>query len=476
MALDEVTAPSRVDPFVRDASTVVGGPVGRHTRFGAATFWNPLRVLVVLSILTFSLGWFAKKPCTEQVWSNHYQYTRMCYSDVYALFYSEGLDKGLVPYVDHPVEYPVVTGGVMWLASKVGDENAKDFFNVTSALLLVCAVGVVILTAKTAGRRRPWDAALVALAPGLFLHGTTNWDLVAALFLALGMWAWSRRQPALAGLWLGLGAATKLYPAVLLGALFFLCLRAKRMREWWMAFAATVGTVLLVYAPVVLNSNTFEFDDCDKGKVLQPAWERFFALNRCRAADWDSFAFMLQHWTGKFFDHGALNLVTAVLGFCVVAVVGIIVLTAPRRPRLAQVAFLMLAGLLLVNKVNSPQYTIWLIPLAALARPRWGAFLAWQFAELLVVFTRFYHFVYVGTGGKDGIEVAWFITAVLVRNALLLVVMGLVVREIYRPYHDAVRRDGEDDPGGGVLDGALDRNEVADDQWLPPARAATAPA
>lgn len=468
MAIDEVTAPSRVDPFVRDASTIVGGPVGRHTRFGAATFWTPLRILIALSMLTFTLGWFAKKPCTDRGWTDHYQYTRMCYSDVYALFFAEGLDKGLVPYVDHPVEYPVVTGGVMWLAAQVGDDNAKDFFNVTAILLLASAVGTVVFTARSAGRRRPWDAALVALAPGLFLHGTTNWDLIAAFLTALGLWSWSRRQPALAGLWLGLGIATKLYPGVLLAALFFLCVRAKRMREWWMATAAAVGTVVLVYVPVVMNSGTFEFNDCDKGTVMQPAWERFFALNRCRPADWDSFAFMYQRWSGTFLDHKVLNTITLVAGITVVSIVGLIALTAPRRPRVTQIAFLLLAGLLLVNKVNSPQYTIWLIPLAALARPRWGAFLAWQFSEALVMFTRFYFFVHEGTQGKDGIEDTWFISAVLLRNALLVTVMALVVREIYRPYHDVVRRDGEDDPAGGVLDGALDRGEVADDQWLPP--------
>jgi uncharacterized membrane protein len=185
---------------------------------------------------------------------------------------------------------------------------------------------------------------------------------------------------------------------------------------------------------------------------------------------------MYQRWTGNFLDHSTLNRITAVGVIAVVLLVGIVSLSAPRRPRVAQVMFLLVAGFLLVNKVNSPQYTIWLIPLAALARPRWGAFLAWQFAEFLVVFTRFYYFVWEGTKGADGIEDRWFIGAVLLRNGLLMLLMALVVREIYRPYHDVVRRDGEDDPAGGVLDGALDRDETVGDpgdygerdQWVPP--------
>ncbi|HEX8002413.1 MAG TPA: glycosyltransferase 87 family protein [Mycobacteriales bacterium] len=471
MTPDEVSAPSRVDPFVRDASTVVGGPVGKHTRFGAAHFWSPLRILVVLGMLTFTAGFFAKMPCAGHAWANHYQYTRLCYSDVYALYFAEGLDDDKVPYVDHPVEYPVVIGGAMLAASKVGDDG-RDFFLVTSALLLACAVGTVILTGRLAGRRRPWDAALVALAPGLLLHGTTNWDLISAFLLALAMWAWARRQPGVAGLWLGLGIATKLYPGMLLVALFFLCWRAKRMREWAIASAVSIATAALVYAPVIAASKSFAYTDCETNqRVMQKAWLRFFALNRCRPADWDSFAFIWQRWRGEFLDHTTLNRITAVLVIAVVAAVGIVTLTAPRRPRVAQVMFLLLAGFLLVNKVNSPQYTIWLIPLAALARPRWGAFLSWQAAEILVMFTRFYFFVHEGTNGADGIPDRWFIGAVLLRNGLLMLVMALVVREIYRPYHDAVRRDGEDDPAGGVLDGALDRDEVVVggyDQWVPP--------
>jgi hypothetical protein len=46
---------------------------------------------------------------------------------------------------------------------------------------------------------------------------------------------------------------------------------------------------------------------------------------------------------------------------------------------------------------------------------------------------------------------------VLVRDAALIFLMVCVVYEILRPLHDVVRRDGSDDPAGGVLDDALDR-------------------
>ena len=37
---------------------------------------------------------------------------------------------------------------------------------------------------------------------------------------------------------------------------------------------------------------------------------------------------------------------------------------------------------LIFSKVWSQQFVLWLLPLLVLARPQWGAFLAWQFAEV----------------------------------------------------------------------------------------------
>ena len=39
---------------------------------------------------------------------------------------------------------------------------------------------------------------------------------------------------------------------------------------------------------------------------------------------------------------------------------------------------------LLTTKVWSPQYSLWLVPLLALARPRWRLTLVWQFSEIAV--------------------------------------------------------------------------------------------
>jgi hypothetical protein len=57
----------------------------------------------------------------------------------------------------------------------------------------------------------------------------------------------------------------------------------------------------------------------------------------------------------------------------------------------------------------------------------------------------------------DGIGVDWFLSALLLRDGVLVVIAALVVREVLEPERDVVRADGVDDPAGGVLDGRPDR-------------------
>jgi uncharacterized membrane protein len=463
-----VVPPSRDDPVVRGASELVGGPVGRHAALGRHWFWTPMRVVLALTLLTFGLGYLQKAPCRSRGFgeNNFYAYSRLCYTDVYALYYAEGLHEGKVPYVDHPVEYPAVIGGVMHVANEAteavsdeGEANPRAFFDITAFLLGLCALVVAATTLKLSGRR-PWDAALVALAPGLFFHGTTNWDLVATALAGVGLLLWARRRPAAAGVLLGVAAATKLYPAFFFLPLLVLAVRARRVREWAVSAACGFTAFAALNAVVYLVAGSFDWDDDGR---TRNALFRFYEGNQDRGADWDSLFFLVEQLMKRLTDNAAwafpttgangdvitLNLLVAITTMLAVVGVCLLAALAPRRPRVGQVLFLTVAGFLLANKVNSPQFTIWLIPLAVMARPRWGRFLAWQAAELLVVFTRFYFFL--SFDDNRGIGVGWFLGAVVIRDALLVWLMAGVIREMWRPERDAVRADGVDDPAGGVL-------------------------
>jgi hypothetical protein len=252
--------------------------------------------------------------------------------------------------------------------------------------------------ARLAGRR-PFDAALFALAPLLVLHGTTNWDHGrdgADLRRLLRSVAEQPGRPA--GVWIGLATAAKLYPLLLLLPLGLLCLRAGRLPAFWRAAVPALLVPVLVTAPVYLTSPSFAEVDgtqvavagsplerlgVDGLAALAPrtvlpdgtvginAAYRFVELNSTRPADWDSLWYALQRLRGTSLDGvvpagqapTVLNTAVAVSLLLGLAGVALLALRAPRRPRLAQLAFLVVVVFLVTNKVWSPQFSLWLVPL-----------------------------------------------------------------------------------------------------------------
>jgi uncharacterized membrane protein len=200
--------------------------------------------------------------------------------------------------------------------------------------------------------------------------------------------------------------------------------------------------------------------------VLAPGnWAWFFVFSRERPANPESIWNIALHATDHRILDGPLaagelpSVLNAVVTVCLLGLaagVAWLALAAPVRPRVAQLAFLLVAGFLLLNKVWSPQFSLWLLPLAVLARPRWRSLLLWQATEVLVWVVTMLH--YLGTDNR-GIEVEWFFLGVLLRDVAVVVLMALVVRDVLRPDGDVVRTSwpGVDDPAGGQLDRAQDR-------------------
>jgi uncharacterized membrane protein len=418
-----------------------------------AVLAGSVTALIIASLAGSALGLLNKAACRAGAWNiGVEQYQAHCYTDIYPLYFGEGLWKGQIPYLNHPVEYPVLIGGAMqaasWLVRPITNPylRGREFFDVTTAALAICAIVGVLATAYLAGRSRRWTALLVALAPGLILASFINWDMIAMALTAMAMVAWAAKRGVLAGVLFGLAVATKFYPIVLIAALFLLCLRAGRMRAFWVTASSAAVAWLVVNVPVAVANFT--------------GWSRFYQLNSTRGADWGSiwYFFETEHWPvlGSM-GLGALNLVSLLLFVIAAALIAVLILAAPRRPRLPQVFFLILAAFLLVNKVWSPQYVIWLVPLVVLARPRLWSYILWQIAEVGYFFAIWAYLITVSSPqSPGGISAGLYFTSVLARFGTVALLCALVVADILRPGRDIVRTAGEDDPAGGVLAGAPD--------------------
>ncbi len=494
---DDRDLPSRTDPLGAALCGAIGGPVGRHALIGRTRVMTPVRVMFIIALVFLALGWSTKAPCLQTIgsgapdqrvanWDHQRAYYSLCYSDTVPLYGAELLSQGKFPYKSswleldpqgkprqqydgsaavRYMEYPVLTGIYQYVSMSLaktytvvakatklpvlnGVAEVVMFFNIAAFGLALAWMGTVWATAMLAGRR-VWDAALVAASPLLIFQIFTNFDALATALAIGGLLAWSRRRPTLAGVLIGLGVAAKLYPALFLLPLLALGVRTGRLAEAVRTGAVAAITWVLINLPVML--------------VYPRGWSEFFRLNTRRTQDMDSIFNVVRSFTGwQGLDPGlgfweppvVLNAVVAVLfGLCCAAI-AYIAWTAPQRPRLAQLAFLVVAAFLLVNKVWSPQFSLWLVPLAVLALPHRRILLAWMTIDALVWVPRMF---YLYGEQNKGLPEQWFTATVLLRDLAVVGLVILVIRQIYRPAQDLVRLGGRiDDPSGGVFDRADD--------------------
>ncbi|WP_406735152.1 glycosyltransferase 87 family protein [Streptomyces sp. NBC_01108] len=449
-----VVRPTHQDEIAEAGSELIGGRSGRWTRLGS-TALTPVGVIALVALGMFVLGMVQKLPCYNWAWFRGAgsQYTHACYSDIPHLYVARGFSEGLVPYFDRLpgdmqyLEYPVLTGVFMQIASWLTpggsiQHREQMYWMVNAGMLMICAVIIAVCVART-HRRRPWDGLLVALAPAFALTATINWDLLAVALTAAAVLMWARGRAVAFGILIGLATAAKLYPVLLLGPLFVLCWRAGKWRELGLAALGTAASWLVVNLPVMA--------------FAPEGWNKFYTFSEERGIDFGSFWLIITQRTGNTIEVSTVNDLSILLMLVLCAAIGALTLMAPRRPRFAQLAFLVVAAFILVNKVYSPQYVLWLIPLAALARPRWRDFLIWQACEVMYFLGIWMYLAYTTSGDKhQGLPVEGYQLAIILHLLGTLYLCAVVVRDILMPERDVVRRDGSDDPSGGVLDGARD--------------------
>jgi uncharacterized membrane protein len=370
----------------------------------------PLRsILFVLGVMLV-IALAVKLPCLTSKEVQRGATFRPCYSDIVPLFTIRHLNQGKFPYLQTPVEYPVLTGVYMGTLARVSSTPGTFF--------LLNAIGLAAAALITAGllyHLRGSRALYFAAATSIIWYAFLNWDLLAVALATGAIVAYLSRRPVLAGVLIGLGISTKLYPGLLLIPFVVDAARTRDRRQSVEILGATVLSWLVVNAP---------FGN----------WSLFFRFNSSRTAEFNSLYFVACH---RLLGQLRCRNVSVINGLSVALfLAGAVIVWRAKTRRFPEVprwtfTLALILLFLLTTKIYSPQYALWVLPWFALVLPDvrlWAAFLA---TDAAVYFTEFAWLRrYAGLAGWP----VWAVELAIVLRAAVIV--ACLIAWIRRPGTD----------------------------------------
>ena len=293
---------------------------------------------------------------------------------------------GGVPYRDFDLEYPPLAAAIFWLAGVLPGDYGFGF----SALMLGCLIATalsVVATARamdTTPLRRAGAGVAVAISP-LLLGGMvqTRYDL--ALTAALGWMLWAAVTRRFGWMWTLLAAAVliKLIPLALVPVLIIWHRHQRDTLAAVRGGAAALAGVAAVTLPFVIMAPSGTWDligyHLDRPLQIESSGAAYLlglhALADIPLSVENSFG--SQGLSGRG-PAAIAGLSTAVLLGLLVAIAWSLVVGL-RRSRPPGDARLFMAAscstvvaLLVAGKVLSPQFMLWLLPVAFLVTGRYG--------------------------------------------------------------------------------------------------------
>jgi uncharacterized membrane protein len=435
----------------------VDGPRSNH--FGRTA----MAVLVLLCGLTLLIGFANKDRCTgpsfDQWGRSQPDYEQrnkqeVCYSDIQHLWIGRDVDRHVFPYVHGAinakgvliggsVEYPVLTGLLIWAGAIFTDTDAG--FLMFSALLMA---PFGLATAWLLGKLSRWRALLWAIGPPLVLYAFHNWDLpvvlcaVAAVYVVHRGWGKAGADRPLvdravaASVLLGIGFAFKIYPALfVLPLMLYVLTGGRRGRELPAGkrydWAGTVKVALASIITVVLVNLPFAL-------FGYQGWLASFEFQGQRRVDITTNSIWFWGMRPFMSDDSMQSLVSVLSPVCMaVSFIAACWIGWQRYQREGvypwiPVSAAMLCGFLLLHKVHSPQYTLWLVPMFVLLRIPLGWAFAYFAADLAMgigIFRWYYAIEFNHPAGiYDGLAAQAVVIGVWGRAALLVALFYVFLR------------------------------------------------
>jgi hypothetical protein len=346
---------------------------------------------------------------------------------------ADTLIKGQIPYRDTLVEYPPYAIPIFLLPRVFGSENYLDWFMMMAALCDLSIRAALVLAgvryAKSLRSLLPLICYCAAV-PFLRFFLFQRFDLWPAFICVTALLLFCAEKPGWSGLLIAIGIGVKAYPIVFVPPLLVLALRQRKAGHFSAGLIGGLSPILLLGFEVPWwRFAQFQGDrglQCES-LVASLVWganhlgltdATWVPVNRWTEVQ-GSMASALFPWAR------ALLIVTVLFSIMIASCAA----AQCKRPTIGSIARLLLGPLLAFvafNQVLSPQFMIWLLPLAALGTLEGNLWLVFG----IPLATMLTPVIFPSLSGNYSTGLNSLETMILVtRNLMLVVVWWLLVRE-----------------------------------------------
>lgn len=297
---------------------------------------------------------------------------------------------GLVAYRDYAVEYPPLALVPIDLPRLLGGDSTEAYNLIFTLISLLLTLGTGAAVYWLARRRWSIETPVNAmmLFTGLALAGAPlvlwRFDILPTFLTTLALVAYAARQPVWSGLVLGFGVVSKLYPGVLVPVFAVAKLFERNVRQAALVIGGAAIAVLVVMAETFLVAGNAAFSfltyQQDRGVEIESVSGGIALLMSVLGQARATIGWGFGSWQVSSPIIGSLAVPQLVLNAILISgllVAGWISFNRDVRnfgriqpATLIRYSLATLLVLILVDKVLSPQYLVWLLPFAALLQAR----------------------------------------------------------------------------------------------------------